>query len=393
MPNKLTIARAYWRARHPRRPRPSATHSPLTSEAIVASQFEKYNALGLSLEEARRIAREELETGQNPYPGYSFGLSSGTTGEPGVFLTSDSERDIWLGTILGKFLSPLQLLTLNAALLLKHNNRLYQASGRVQFFDLTTPVSHWAPRLCDLAPNVLIGPPSTLLAFAASAAFQRRPFSPHTLLCGAEVLLPQDRETLLRAFASVPRNLYQSKEGFLAAGCAHGALHWNNDLIEVEWMRFFHRPDRAVPVITDFTRRSQTFRRYRLDDVILVGQPCPCVTPFQKLQTVEGRLQDVLLLAGPAGTYKPLFPLEVNQVLRQFPDYTLFQHDPYHFTFATPGAPPPATLAELLEQPSRLDVVPLRPDAPGRKRRRCQRLFDSDNSIILSSLLSPPTVA
>lgn len=393
MPNKLTIARAYWAARRARKPDRRPTAAPLECEATVYANFERYNALGVSLEEARRLAREELETGRNPHAGYSFGLSSGTTGEPGVFLTNAHERDVWLGTMLGKFLAPGQVLSLNAALLLKHNNRLYQASNRVHYFDIATPASHWAPRLCDLAPNVVIGPPSVLLALAATAAFQRRPLRPHTLLSGAEVLYPQDRERLARAYGVAPRNLYQAKEGFLAAGCANGGLHWNEDLVEVEWMRFYHRPDRAVPVITDFTRQSQTFRRYRLDGVVKLSGACACATPFQRVGAVEGRLRDVLLLPAPKGGYKPLFPFEVNAVLKAFADYTLFQHDPYHFTLAVPSTPGPRTLAELnelLEKPSRLEIVPLRAEPPERKRRRFQRLFDEENSIVLEKLLSPP---
>jgi putative adenylate-forming enzyme len=393
MPNKLTILRAYWAARQARKPVRRPTAAPLECEATVYANFERYNALGISLEEARRLAREELETGRNPYPGYSFGLSSGTTGEPGVFLTNEHERDVWLGTVLGKFLSPGQVLSLNAALLLKHNNRLYQASNRVHYFDISTPSSLWAPRLCDLAPSVLIGPPGVLQALAETAAFQRRPLRPHTLLAGGEVLYPQDRERLARAYGVAPRGLYQAKEGFLAAGCAAGGLHWNEDLVEVEWMRFYHRPDRAVPVITDFARQSQTFRRYRLDDVVKLSGACGCATPFQRVGAVEGRLQDILLLPAPKGGFRPLFPFEVNAVLKGFADYRLYQHDAYHFTLAVPGAPGRevlAALTELLERPSRLEIVPLRAEAPEKKRRRVQRLFDEGNSVVLESLVGPP---
>ncbi len=390
MSSKLAIARAYFSARHPRIANRPAPDIPVCDEAEMAANFGKYNVLGLSLEEARRMAREELESGVTPHKGYSFGLSTGTTGEPGVFITTQRERDRWLGNILGKFLSPGQLFHLNAALLLTHNNRLYNASRRVHYFDITQSAAHWAPRLCDLQPNVLIGPPSVLVTLADSAAFQLRYFHPHTLLSVAEPLFPQDRARLTKAFQVPPQNLYQAKEGFLAAGCRHGALHWNQDLMTLEFMRFKGRPDRAVPVITDFTRQSQSFRRYRIDDVLVIGPACPCKTPFQKVATVEGRLRDVLLDGG----YRPLFPLDLNEILSPIGEYTLAQHAINHFTLECSATPSPSllqSLNEALRKPARLDLVPLRPSPPGEKRRRFQRLFDLQNRIIADELLEPAT--
>jgi len=386
---KLAIARAYFAARRPcvlRRPVPDV---PVCDESEVELHFSQYNEAGLSLDAARKLACKELTTGEQPDPCYSFGLSTGTIGEPGVFITTQQERDLWLGTILGKFLSPMQVLQLRAAVLLKYNSRLYNAEGRVQYFDIKRPAAHWAPRLCDFRPNVLAGPPSVLLTLAGAPGFQQRPFQPHTLLCAGEPLFPQDRAALEKAFRVPPINLYQAKEGFLAAGCREGALHWNQDLMMLELMRFKGRPERAVPVITDFTRRSQTFQRYRVDDVLLLGGECSCRTPFQKVAAVEGRLQDILLVRGR----EPLFPLELNELLRTLGDYNLIQHAEEHFTLECRGTPGRAFLGELksvLGHPSRLDFAPWRLEVPGQKRRRFQRLFDLQNRTIVDEWLEKP---
>ena len=98
MSSKLAIARAYLRARFPRKATGIIPTSPVSDEAQVAENFAEFNALGLTLDEARAMARTELETGATPRPGYSFGLSTGTTGEPGVFITTQAEApsENWL---------------------------------------------------------------------------------------------------------------------------------------------------------------------------------------------------------------------------------------------------------------------------------------------------------
>ncbi len=392
MSSRLAVAQAYVRARRQRAAARPALEGPLSDAAAVAEEFARYNALGLTLAEARAAAEEELQTGRSPHEGYSFGLSTGTMGEPGVFVTTQRERDRWLGTILARFLSVGQVLTLRAALLLKHYNRLYAVSDRVAFFDLRRPVEEWAGRVCERSPNVIIGPPSALEALARTAAFARRPVRPHTLLCGAEPLFPQDREELEAAYGVAPRNLYQAREGFLAAGCRRGALHWNEDLVAVEEMPFAGRRDRFVPVITDLARESQRFQRYRMDDIVVRGE-CYCGSPFGSVATVEGRLQDVLLRADGAGGYVPLFPLELNRALRCAGEYVLRQHSAEHFTLACEVTPRGAALdgvREALRHPERLELAPLRPDAPGEKRRRFRRLFDGGNKIILRTMLTAP---
>jgi putative adenylate-forming enzyme len=366
---------------------------PLTTPAEFAAQFAKYNVLGLTLEQARGVAQREIAGEPSPYPGFSFGLSTGTSGEPGVFLTTAAERNRWIGTILAKCLSLRQLRSVDVALLLKHNNRLYTdvaATGRVRlhYFDLTQPVEQWAHRLCALAPGVLVGPPSALCAVATSAAFTHKPFYPETLLAGAEPFFPQDTQFLTQAFHTAPRSLYQAKEGFLGAACIKGNLHLNEDLIAFEAMRFAEDPRRVVPVITDFSRQSQTYWRYRMDDVLLLAEaPCDCGSQYRAVHAVEGRLQDVFLRTGT----KPLFPLDANAILQRHLDQeaTLQQHDLNTFTVSTNK-----TISESLRQKLQtelqlphLAIAPFKTTAPGEKRRRFQRLFDPSSESI--NLLPP----
>jgi putative adenylate-forming enzyme len=432
MASRSEILRAFWLARRRRHSSPRAirrhqlsrlrrlpglgdsatvaealSRLPLVSTREFAAQFAQRNALGLSLEEARRRARQELETGGPPQGDVSFGLSTGSTGEPGVFLTTAAERGQWIGTILGKYFSLRQLARrrgLDIALLLKHNSRLYTevaSTGRLRlhYFDLTVPLEQWVERLAGLNPQILVAPPSVLLELAATQRAAVRRLRPERLLAAAEPLFPGDRERLAAAYGVAPRGLYQAKEGFLAWGCEHGRLHLNEDLAVFEAQRFASHPDRCVPVITDFTRRSQSYWRTRLDDVWLAEEtPCPCGSPFHGIRAVEGRLQDVLL----RGDRSPVFPFELDAVLaRHLPADCasgLVQHELGSFTLTVDRPQPAALRGELLallagdagNRPSpRLEVAPAWPPPRGEKRRRFQRLFDP-RSDLLTAALGPP---
>ena len=212
MATKAAILRAYWQARRRRRWSRSEIERhqlagmralpglgsavtlddalaclPVLSPRDFTAEFLERNALGLSLEEARHRASYELDTGVSPEPGYSFGLSTGSTGEPGVFITTAGERAQWVGTILGKVLSWPAFLRpggLDIALLLKHNSRLYTdvtETGRLRlhYFDVADPVRAWAPKIAALQPQVS-GSSTIPLQFSS------RPL-PHTSATGITV--------------------------------------------------------------------------------------------------------------------------------------------------------------------------------------------------------------
>ena len=370
MGSTIEIARAFLSARWPRVRRVAVDDEQIETAREFEANFAARNALGVTLTQAREEAARELAGGAPRYPGYSFGFSSGTLGAPGVFLTSEKERDRWVGAVLGKFL-PLRLLAgASIALILKHNNRLYtdvQKTRRLRlhYFNAASPLDEWAGALRNAAPDVLIGPPSVLEQLAL-----RRCVKPSLVIAGAEPLFPQDAALLHDAYGVAPRVIYQAKEGFLGAGCAHGQVHLNEDLIYFERLEI--GGGRFVPVITDFTRTSQRYRRYRLDDVLIAaGTPCACGSPLAGLSAIEGRANDVLLIED-----RVITPLAVNDALRLAENYVVTQTAPNQITLA--GNLPVEALAALVH-PARVTIAPHEPPRLGEKRRRVRRLFDPHN--------------
>jgi len=379
MGSRIEIARAFARARWGRQPvSGDVPDCPIETAHEFEDRFAERNALGLSLADARAEAERELAGGAPSYPGYSFGLSTGTMGRAGVFITHERERDAWIGTVLGKFLPLRMLLGADVALVLKHNNRLYtdvvKTRGvRLHYFNAAAAVVDWVAKLCALAPDVLIGPPSVLEQIAVSAP---RPLRPALLLAGAEPLFPQDRAFLLEAYGVAPRVIYQAKEGFLAAECGHGGIHLNEDIVGFERLNL--QDARFVPVITDFRRTSQIYRRFRMDDVLMESSaPCACGSAFARVDAIEGRANDVLLFGDGM-----VFPLEVNQILSNAcGDYRVSQFTEDRVSVACEGGASGDALnaLQLLMRGASIFVEEYAPPVCGEKRRRVRRLFDPHN--------------
>ena len=367
---------------------------PLLGKADMMRHFDTWNTAGVTLEAAWAIATaaERTRDFAAMLSGMAVGLSSGTSGSRGIFLASGAERRLWAGTLLARTLQGTLLQPHRAALFLRADSPLYGTvdSRRFQFsfFDLYRPLDeHW-PRLRALRPTIVAAPPSVLVQLAAQPGAPTWLAPPRILLSVADVLDAADRERIERGLGVRVGQVYQATEGFLAATCPHGRLHWNEDsvVVQKEWLDAAHT--RYAPVITDFRRLTQPIVRYRLDDVIVAheGPPCPCGSLFGVLGGVEGRCDDVLQLPG-AGDDRPVvvFPDFVRRaLLLGLPDgvsYSVVQTSPLHwdvsFSAECDLGPVRREVLELCHQFRAqmpvLRVVPWVPPDPMAKRRRVRR--------------------
>lgn len=297
---------------------------PISCKADLMAAFDDWNTAGITLAEAGAVA-EEAERSRDFSPtirGLAVGMSSGTTGSRGLFLVAPAERQRWAGMILARALRGTLHHRHRAALFLRADSPLYQTVGSKRFsfsfFDLFAPFEeHW-PRLEALQPTMLAAPPTALakLALMPGAAQLLQP--PGILLSVADVLDEADREIIERGFGCRVGQLYQATEGFLAATCPEGRLHWNEDAVVVQPEWIDEAKTRFHPIITDFRRTTQPILRYRLDDVIVAsdGTPCPCGSLFGTLEKIEGRQDDVFYLPSLASDrVEMIFPDFVRRAL------------------------------------------------------------------------------
>ena len=286
------------------------TDIPVVTKKEYIENFNKINTAGLDKNTAFdiAIAADQSRNHTQEYKGYSVGLSSGTSGNRGIYILSENERSQWAGYIIGKML-PFRLQKEKLAFFLRANNKLYEAShGRLieyRFLDLFNGVEEQVADLELYSPSILIAPANVLIKLVRLAV----KISPWKIISVAEVLDDRDRQLISAYFNVEVAEIYQCTEGFLGATCIHGNMHLNEDayLIEKQWID--KSTGRFHPVVTDLGRSTLPVVRYLLDDILVEhGVPCECGFESTRLVKIEGRADDVLVFTDGYGELRDVFP-------------------------------------------------------------------------------------
>ena len=289
---------------------------PLIDKSLMMEHFDSLNTLGIMKKEAMQIADQAEQTRdfEPTLQGVTIGLSSGTSGNRGLFLVSPQEQAQWTGTVLAKLLPGGIRQPEKIAFFLRANSNLYESvqKGKLEFcyFDLLLPIKAHMEQLERYRPSLLIAPASMLRLLAEQKAAGSLTIEPRKIISVAEVLDPLDRQAIESAFKQKVHQVYQCTEGFLGATCAYGNLHLNEDIVHIEKEMLDEQSRRFVPIITDFSRVSQPIIRYRLNDILTESaEPCPCGSSMITIEQIEGRCDDILYVAHQTTAEKiPLFP-------------------------------------------------------------------------------------
>ncbi|PID66618.1 MAG: CoF synthetase, partial [Fusobacteriales bacterium] len=272
------------------------------NKEFMMENFDELNTVGVKKEEAFKIAieGEEKRDFEKKYKNISVGLSSGTSGHRGLFITTEEEQAVWAGTVLAKML-PRGLQRHRLAFFLRANNDLYKAINsyfiKLEYFDTFEPIENHIEKLNLYKPTILIAPASMLNILAKYQREKQIKISPKKIISVAEVLEERDREYIKESFnAKIIHEIYQATEGFLACTCEHGNLHLNEDIIKFEkdYIEEHKEKKRFYPIITDFKRTSQPFINYHLNDILVENnESCKCGSVFQRIEKIEGRSDDI----------------------------------------------------------------------------------------------------
>jgi phenylacetate-CoA ligase len=250
---------------------------------------------------------------------YQATVTSGTTGNPGIFLHNRME-----GAILGSSFirsqhwagitpaSRAAVVTTTVSAQMSSQAPIKINGQRVERLQLSA-----SDRLEKLVERLNAWQPDTLLSYSSMAATLaneqregRLRITPRSVLCSADTLTSQTRRSIEDAWQTRLFHVYGTTEGgVLATECSfHRGMHFFEDFSIVEVVDGNNRP---VPpgvqgekvLITVLFRRTQPLIRYELSDVVCAStiKHCPCGRPFAMLESIQGRMTEVLYLLSTTG--------------------------------------------------------------------------------------------
>jgi phenylacetate-CoA ligase len=297
----------------------------------------------------RRIDRQSVEAfitdrshiGERYLDRYVIWKSSGTTGEPAVFV-QDADALAVYDALIGVQLQAPALAGRYALGILTHGGRaaLVAATGdhfasiaswqrmcrgspwpTARAFSVMDPLPTLVAALNDYQPAFLASYPTTLAMLAAEQRAGRLRIAPECIWSGGECLARSTALSIEEAFASVLLNEYGASECMsIACSCSSGWLHVNADWVVLEPVDRDYRPTRAGEsshsvLLTNLANLVQPVIRYDLGDSIVVNpDACACGSPLPAIRA-EGRRDDVLLLRAGDGAVVPLSPLALTTVV------------------------------------------------------------------------------
>ena len=208
-------------------------------------------------------------------------------------------------------------------------HRLYRRQMISSFVMSEARIPWYFDRLNRARPHSIVAYTNPLYALAR--AFDERgvrPWSPRSVIVGAEKLHDFQRAMIERVFRAPVFETYGSREFMLIGSeCeAHAGLHLTMENLLVEVVDDAGRPTPAGEegnvVITDLTNYGMPFIRYQNGDRAIAGfEQCPCGRGLPLLKKVVGRRLDIL--ETPDGRTVPgeFFP----HLIKDFPSIRRFQ--------------------------------------------------------------------
>jgi phenylacetate-CoA ligase len=163
-------------------------------------------------------------------------------------------------------------------------------------------VPEYLQQLNRYRPEVIVAYTNPLYTFAKALEEKRlAPYSPKSIVVGAEKLYPFQRELIERVFRAPVFETYGAREFMLiGAECdRHSGLHLTTEHLVVEILDDQGRPTPAGQegnvVVTDLYNYAMPFVRYVNGDRAIAGfKECSCGRGLPLLSQVTGRTLDVI---------------------------------------------------------------------------------------------------
>jgi len=335
-------------------PRPALSRLPMVTRRALMARFDDWvTDPEIKRSSVERFVADIGKVGHAFLGRYAVWKSSGTTGEPGLFIHDanalalyDALDSVRLGS---GILGPAAAL---GTILMGARYAMVAATGghyagvasierlrllapalseSLRVFSLFEPLPQLVDALNDWQPSFVATHPSVANVLATEQHAGRLRIRPAAFWLGGEDLSAIQRENIRRAFECTVLEQYGASECLsIACECARGALHLNTDWVMLEPV---DRQFRPVPpgvmshtvLLTNLANRVQPIIRYDLGDSVLIeSEPCVCGSPFPVLR-VEGRADEVIRLQRADGQSVDLLPVALTTLIEECVESRPFQ--------------------------------------------------------------------
>lgn len=310
---------AFYRELYAGKPLDDLSVLPTIDKRTMMDNFSAFNTAGLDKDELIEFALQMERSKDFLHyfkERYVVGLSSGTSGAKGLVLTPRALAERLPAVFLARSGVPLTLLPFRIIFILRVHNQAFANIDSplitLRYLHSMTAVDQIVDQINSVHANVLMAPPSVMRLIGAQATAIRDPLK--LLMCYAEVLGDDDAAAIKQAFGAPLIQLYQASEGLIGSSCTAGRLHVNEDLVVLEALDEHGQP--APPgkpchklLVTTLYNRLQPLIRYQLNDLLVLGQGCPCGSGFRVIERVLGRSDDLFWFERADGSgHQYLFP-------------------------------------------------------------------------------------
>lgn len=276
---------------------------PTINKKIMMQNLSEYNTLGFKKQNliafVERIEKEK--NFEERFQGYNVAMSSGTSGNKGIVITSPYEEKYLQAAFFARFSFP-AILRLKWAFILRVTTPAFQVKKfgqQLTHFSLQLPMNEMREKLQNFKPNILSAPPSMLKLIAKEISEGRLDIKPKRVVSYAEVLEPDIKKELEEIFETPIHQFYQGSEGAIGMTCKKGSLHINEDLVKLQlFNKDGSKTEPGQPcyksIITDLHKKSQPIIRFELNDIITIAEEeCSCGSSFRVIKQIMGRTDDL----------------------------------------------------------------------------------------------------
>jgi phenylacetate-CoA ligase len=313
---------------------------PVLTKTMMMEHFDELvTDRSLRLEDVRAFAARGV-VGQLFRNQYYVTATSGSSGQPGFFLFNESEwasvlasfarGQEWSGVRIN--LTRRQRMATVASISPWHMSSQLAATVKCWWrpslrLPASQPLSKTVVDLNKWQPDLLISYASMAGILAEEQLAHRLQIQPSVVYVASEVLTAQTKKLVKEAWGDEPYNQYAATEtaGIAAEHKSCRQMHFFEDLVVPEVVDDQYRP--VAPgqygsklLITTLFSRTQPLIRYELNDSIQVSTEAhQCGLPFAVLESIQGRVEDSLILPAHSGGEVLIRPLVINRIMDILP--------------------------------------------------------------------------